>query len=156
MYLNQYRQQYNNNIKYVLESYHEFVTGMVIAAAGYSEHESEREAERNIVEKAFENVTGFYLDRDFDEEVIECVTILEDLGFKKPFISINLASNITLLEIGLRKMEEALLSYKKHRGNNGEFAINELNCTLSDEYMMKIIEPFCKWKENMLNHIYKY
>lgn len=155
MYLNQYSQQHNN-IKYILESYHEFVTGMVMTAAGYSEHGSEREAERNIVEKAFENVTGFYLDCDFDEEVIECVTILEDLGFKKTFISINLASNTTLLEIGLGKMEEALLFYKKHRGNNDEFAINELNGTLSDEYMMKIIEPFCKWKENMLNHINKY
>lgn len=155
MYLNQYSQQHNN-IKYVLESYYEFVTGMVMTAAGYSEHGNEREAERNIVEKAFENVTGFYLDCEFDEEVIECVTILEDLGFKKPFISINLASNTTLLEIGLGKMEEALLFYKKHIGNNGEFAINELNGTLSDEYMMKIIEPFCKWKENMLNHINKY
>ncbi|PEF63493.1 hypothetical protein [Bacillus cereus] len=155
MYLNQNSQQYNKTNKYVLDSYHKFVTGMVMVAAGYSEHGSEREAERSIVEKAFENVAGFYLNCDFDEEVMECVAILEDLGFKKPLLSINLASNIKLLEIGLGMMEKALLSYKKHRGENGEFAIKEINGALSDDYMMNIIGPFCKWKENMLNHINK-
>ncbi|MEH7459372.1 hypothetical protein V7183_19805 [Bacillus sp. JJ1127] len=156
MNLNQNNQKYNKTKKSILESYHGFVAGMVMVAAGYSEHGTEREAERTLVEKAFEYVPGYYLNRDFDEEAIECAAILEGLGFKKPFISINFSSNKALLKIGLRMMEEALLSYKNQRGDNGEFAIKELNGTLSDDYMMRIIEPFSKWKENMLNHINKH
>ncbi|KZD55599.1 hypothetical protein B4088_5344 [Bacillus cereus] len=49
-----------------------------------------------------------------------------------------------------------MLSYKRLRGEKGEFALKELDKFLSDEYMMNLIKSFGKWKEGLLNYINKH
>ncbi|GAB6460646.1 hypothetical protein bcgnr5390_10450 [Bacillus luti] len=173
---NNNQQKQENNRKAILNSYKDFVIGMKYVQGSYSENAVEYSEESNVVNDALDYVPDYFLDVEFSDEVKDCQyaykcvsgnkvitessTRSNDIyeGFRGNMVVVTLptSNNKTLLKLGLILMEDALLSYKRLRGEHGEFALKEIDGFLSDKYMVNFTEPFLKWKEGMLNYINKH
>ncbi|GAB6427948.1 hypothetical protein bcgnr5372_38440 [Bacillus luti] len=157
MNLNNNNQQKMNDSKTeILNTYKEFIFGMRFVDASLNDKENEHLQEYFLVNEAFEYGPDYIFEMEFSAELDGCQQIYEVVsGTKLSLISPRIG-NKTLLKLGLIMMEDALLSYKRVRGEKGEFVLKEFDKFLSDEYMMNLIKPLGKWKEELLIYINKH
>ncbi|WP_336769860.1 hypothetical protein [Bacillus bombysepticus] len=173
---NDNHQNQENNRKAILNTYKDFVIGMLYLQGSFRVKVYEYSAEYTVVDQAFGFVPDYFLDADFDDEVTDCQHAYEEFSGNEVFVesatrsndlyesyrgnkvivTFPTSNNKTLLKLGFIMVEDALLSYKRLRGENGEFALKELDGFLSDKYMMNFTKPFLVWKEGMLDYINKH
>ncbi|GAB6553097.1 hypothetical protein bcgnr5378_06400 [Bacillus cereus] len=157
MTLNNNNQQKMNDSKTeILNTYKEFILGMHYVNASLNDDENEHSKDHVLVNEAFEYGTDPLFDMDFTDELSNCKQVYEVVSGTDMILTPPRLGNKTSLKLGLILMEDSLLSYKRLRGEKGEFALKELDKFLSDEYMMNLIKSFGKWKEGLLNYINKH